>query len=139
MPASHQLGLDLAQLRPQPLRLGDARELKASVLGLPADMREAQKPERLRLAESPRLPSLGREPAELDQARLLGRQLQVELRKPAAKLGEEPLGVITVLEADNVVVGEAHDDHGPYSPLGLFVHSGPRLTVRPLNPAAVMS
>src|SRR6266540_1977821 len=111
MPASHQLGLDLAQLRPQPLRLGDARELKASVLGLPADMREAQKPERLRLAESPRLPSLGREPAELDQARLLGGQLQAELRKPAAKLGEEPLGVITMLEADDVVVGETHDDH----------------------------
>src|SRR6266542_5274856 len=111
MPASHQLGLDLAQLRLQPLRLGDALELKASVAGLPADVREAQEPERLRLAESPLLSSLGGEPAELDQARLLGGQLQVELRKPAAKLGEEPLGVITMLEADDVVVGETHDDH----------------------------
>src|SRR5262249_4697316 len=71
MPASHQLGLDLAQLRPQPLRLGDAFELKAPVAGLPADGREAKKRERLRLAESPLLSSLGGEPAELDQARLL--------------------------------------------------------------------
>ena len=28
-----------------------------------------------------------------------------------AKIGEEPLGVVTVLEARDVVVGEAHDDH----------------------------
>src|SRR5438034_102757 len=113
MPASHQLGLDLAQLRPQPLRRGDPFELKAPVAGLPADVREAQEGERLRLAETPLLSSLGGEPAELDQARLLGRQLQAELRKPAAKLGAEPLGVITMLEADDGVVGETHDDHIP--------------------------
>src|SRR6266511_4928185 len=111
MPASHQLGLDLAQLRLQPLRLGDALELKAPVAGPPADVREAQERERLRLAEAPLLSSLGGEPSELDEARLLGGQLQAELRKSVAKLGEEPLGVIPVLEADDVVVGEAHDDH----------------------------
>jgi hypothetical protein len=74
-------------------------------------VREAQERERLRLAEAPLLSSLGGEPAELDQARLLGGQLQAELRKSVAKLGEEPLGVIPVLEADDVVVGEAHDAH----------------------------
>jgi hypothetical protein len=68
-------------------------------------VREAQERERLRLAEAPLLSSLGGEPAELDQARLLGGQLQAELRKSVAKLGEEPLGVIPVLEADDVVVG----------------------------------
>jgi hypothetical protein len=73
---------------------------EAPVPGLPADVRKVQKPKRLRLAESPLLSSLGGEPSELDQARLLGRQLQAELRKPAAKLGEEPLSVITMLEAD---------------------------------------
>jgi hypothetical protein len=52
MSASHQLGVDLAQLRPHPLRFRDPLELKAPVLGLPADMRKTQKPERLRLAES---------------------------------------------------------------------------------------
>src|SRR6266536_3884075 len=111
MPASHQLGLDLAWLRLQPLRFGDAFELKAPVAVLPADVREAQEGERLRLAEAPLLSSLGGEAAELEQARLLGGQLQAELRKSVAKLGEEPLGVIPVLEADDVVVGDAHDDH----------------------------
>src|SRR5262249_52110683 len=110
MPASHQLGLDLAQLCLQPLRLGDAFELKAPVAGLPADVREAQERERLRLAEAPLLSSLGGEPSELEQARLLGGQLQAESRKSVAKLGEEPLGLIPVLEADDVVVGKAHDD-----------------------------
>jgi RNA-directed DNA polymerase len=38
------------------------------------------------LAEAPLLSSLGGEPAELDQARLLGCQLQAELRKSVAKL-----------------------------------------------------
>src|SRR5262249_15004607 len=71
MPASHQLGLDLAQLRPQPLRLGDAFELKAPVAGLPADVREAKKRERLTPAESPLLSSLGGEPADIDQGRFL--------------------------------------------------------------------
>src|SRR6266542_5251664 len=111
MPASHQLGLDLAWLRLQPLRFGDAFELKAPVAGLPAAVREAQEGERLRLAEAPLLSSLGGEAAELEQARLLGGQLQAELRTSVAKLGEEPLAVIPVLEADDVVVGEAHDDH----------------------------
>ena len=56
-------------------------------------------------------PVLGGEPPELDQPRLLGVQLQAELREPCAKIGQEPLGVIPVLEAHHEVVGEAHDDH----------------------------
>jgi hypothetical protein len=68
-------------------------------------MRKAQKRERLRPAQSPRLPSLGGEPAEVDQACLLGCPLHAELRKPAVKLGQEPLSLIPVLKADDVVVG----------------------------------
>src|SRR6266511_2360080 len=111
MPASRQLLLDLAELRPHPLRVGDALERETSAPVLRADMREAEERERLRFAESARLPSLGGEPSELDQPRLLGRQLQAELREPAAKVGEEPLRITLVLEAHDVVVREAHADH----------------------------
>ena len=74
-------------------------------------MREAQELERLRLAETPLLPLLGGEPPELDQARLLGIQLQAELREPVAKVRPEPLSVIPMLETHHEVVGETHDDH----------------------------
>ena len=76
-------------------------------------MREAEKLERLRLPESTLLTSLGGEPAELDQSRLLRMQLQTELREPVVKVGEEPLGVLTALEAHDVVVGEPRQDHVP--------------------------
>ncbi len=74
-------------------------------------MREAQKPERLRLAEPPRLSSLDGEPSELDQPRLLGSQLQTELREPVAKVRPEPLGVIPVLESHHGIIGETHDHY----------------------------
>ena len=55
--------------------------------------------------------SLGGEPPELDQARLLGVQLQAELREPVAKIRPEPLGVVPMLEPHHEVVSEPHDDH----------------------------
>ena len=55
--ASQQLALEDEQLGPQPFRVGDPLELEtAPFLRLPAYMREAEKLERLRLAETPRLP-----------------------------------------------------------------------------------
>jgi hypothetical protein len=96
------------------------REPPAPVLR--ADVREAQERERLGLAEPPLLSPLGGEPAELDQARLPGRQLQVELREPVAQLGEEPLGVVAVLEPHHEVIGET-DDHD--------------LAARPLAPPSI--
>ena len=84
-------------------------------------MREAEKPESLRLAESSRLAIPSGEPPELDKPRLLGVQLQVELREPAAKIRPEPLSVIPILETHHGVVGETHDNHVaarvPLSPL----------------------
>ena len=74
-------------------------------------MREAEKVERLRPAEATRLPVVGGEPSELDQARLLSLQLQPEPRKPLAQLGLEPLRILTMLEAHDEVVSEAHDNH----------------------------
>ena len=72
-------------------------------------MREAQKPERLRLTETPLLALLGGEPPEPDQSRLLGVQLQRELREPVAKIRPEPLRITPMLEAHHEVISEPHD------------------------------
>ncbi len=74
-------------------------------------MLEAEEVERLGLGLSARASVLGREASELDQPRLLGRQLQAEPREPVAKIGQEPLRIALVLEPDDVVVGVADDDH----------------------------
>jgi hypothetical protein len=67
--------------------------------------------ERLGLTQPPRPPTRGREATELDQARLVRVQLQGELREPLTKLGEEPLRILLILETDDEVVREPHDDH----------------------------
>src|SRR5919109_4173919 len=56
-------------------------------------------------------PAPGREPAELDQARLARVQLQGESREPVAEVPQELPGVSQMLEPGDEVVGEAHDDH----------------------------
>ena len=38
-------------------------------------------------------------------------QLQPELREPLAKVGKEPLGVVTMLKARYIIVGEPHENH----------------------------
>ena len=111
MPASLEFLLDLTQLRPRPLLDRDAFQQESSVQSLPATVRESQEVEGLRSAESPLLPALGGVPSELDQPRLLGRQLQLELREPVAELCQKPASITLVLEAHDVVVGEPHDDH----------------------------
>ena len=54
---------------------------------------------------------LGGEPAELDEPRLVGMQLQVELRESLAKVAEELLCITLMLEPDDEVIREARDDH----------------------------
>jgi len=72
-------------------------------------VREAEKAERLRLAEPARLAIPRGEPPEFDQPRLLGIQFQVELREPAAKISPEPLGVLPMLEPHHEVISETRD------------------------------
>src|SRR5438552_736221 len=109
--ASPQLGFHLAQLRLQPLpdRLPDHREPPVPLL--PADVHEADEVERLRLPLVGAPSVLGREWPELQQPRLLGVQLQAELRQPLAELGQEPLGLLPVLKPDDEVIRVPHDDH----------------------------
>ena len=106
VPASHQLGLDRAQLGLQPLLVRDALELETPV---PCFAQMCVKPRNRKRLGSPlaaRCPVSGGEPPELDQARLLGGQLQVEPREPFAKITEEPLSVATMLKAHHEVVSE---------------------------------
>jgi hypothetical protein len=44
------------------------------------------------------------EPTELDQSRLLRMKLQLEVRQPFPKLPQEPLCVLTMLEANHQIV-----------------------------------
>jgi hypothetical protein len=109
--ASEQLAPEGVQLRPRPFRVGDALELKTPAPGLPANVREAEKSERLRLAQAPLLTLLGGEPPEPDQPRLLGVQLQTEPREPVAKIRPEPLGITTMLETHHEVISKTRDDN----------------------------
>ena len=86
--ASREVGFHLAELRLQPFtnRLPQHRKHPVAPL-LPADVREAEEVERLGLPLAEPLSVRGRERPELQEARLLGIQLQPELPKP---LGKEP-------------------------------------------------
>src|SRR5579862_9743269 len=109
MPPLLDLAFQRSELGAHPFGVGDPLELEASFLGLRADVREAEELERLRLADSSPLAVRGGGPPELDQPRLVGVQLQSELREPAAKVGPEPLGVLPMLESHHQVVRETHD------------------------------
>src|SRR3954447_4112081 len=113
MHPSPHLGLDRMQLAAHLLLARDPLELEPSVLVLRANVREAQKLERLGLAVAAPGPMLGGEPPELDQPRLVRMQLQTEHREPFAKIGKEALGLVTMLKARHVVVGEPHENHVP--------------------------
>jgi len=71
----------------------------------------SQEVKRLRLPLATGRTGSGGVAPELDEPRLVGMQLQVELRKPLSKVAEELLGVRLVLEPGDKVVGEPHDDH----------------------------
>src|SRR5215469_742579 len=72
VPAPFELIVELAQLAPAPFRDRLPQHPELPGPGLPADVREAQEVERLRLAEPPGLPVPDGEPSELDQPGLLG-------------------------------------------------------------------
>ena len=98
------------QLGSHPFRVGDPLELEPPRLPGPrARVREAEKLERLRLADTTRLAIPGGMPPELDQPRLLGIQLQTELREPVTKVSPEPVSVLPMLKSHHEVISEPHD------------------------------
>ena len=109
--AMPELGFDLSQLPlpPRTHRLAQHRE--PALTCLPATMREAKEVEGLRCSSATAILSVfPRMAAELDQSRLLGVQLQAKAREPLTQLGEEPLGLDSMLEPDDEVVRETHYD-----------------------------
>ena len=110
--AQSQLGFHRVQLRLQPLtnRLPQNREASVAPL-LPADMREAEKVERLRLPFSAPLPISRRVRSELQEPRFVRMQFELKLPKPLGKFRSKLFGIRFVLEPNHDVVRVPHDDH----------------------------
>ena len=77
---------------------------------LAAHVREAEEVEGLRLAFAPLLSVVGGKSAELNEARFVGMQFQLEAPQALRKFLLELLGVGAILESGNNVVSIAHDD-----------------------------
>jgi hypothetical protein len=74
-------------------------------------MGEPQEVEGRWLALATSLATLGRIASELDQARLVGVQFEVETFQARLEGGQEAFRFVAVLEAEHEVVDIAHDDH----------------------------
>src|SRR5712691_9595621 len=111
MHAPPQLLLDLLELGPHAVAPGVPFDLELVPACLAADEGEAQEVEGLRLAEPTPLAVFRRKASELDQPGLLGVKRQRKLFQSLAQRVQKAPGVALVLEADNEVVGIAHDDH----------------------------
>ena len=74
-------------------------------------MLEPQEGERFRLALPPPRSLLGGKLAELGEAGLLRVQAQCVLGQAFFEINQETLRILSVLEADDGIVGVAHDDH----------------------------
>ena len=111
MPALAELLLEFPQLPPQAFadRLPLHGKLPPPVL--PADMREAQKVERLRLTFSSPFPvEFGKRP-ELNPARFVRMQFQSKLPHPLPEVLQKTVGFRLGLEPEDGIIGIAHDDH----------------------------
>jgi hypothetical protein len=73
-------------------------------------MREAKEIERLRLAETLPDPVWSGVPSKLQQACLVGVQIQRELRETLSKRSKELLGVGLMLKSHQEVIGKADND-----------------------------
>lgn len=80
-------------------------------------MREAEKVEGLGLPVATTPSVAVRKAAELDQARLVGMQLQTKLSKSLAQCDQELLGLGSMLKAHNEIIRKAHHDHVAVRPL----------------------
>src|SRR5579864_1778239 len=106
-----KFGLHRLKLRLPPFAHRLTQHREATLACLPATVREAKEVEAPRRAPiTTRLSITPRTASELDQSRLLGVQFQPKAREPLAQLGKEPLGLDSMLEPNDKVIGEAHHD-----------------------------
>jgi hypothetical protein len=97
-----EFSFELSQfpLPPRTHRLAQHR--KPALARLPATVREAEEVEGVRCTPIATTRSIvARIAAKLDQSRLLGVQFQSKAREPLTQLGEEPLGLDSMLEPDD--------------------------------------
>src|SRR5215469_693877 len=118
MHAPPKLDFDLVELRLQPLadRLPKHGEPSVTLL-LYANVRKAEKVERLRFPLSTPLPVFDRKRTEFQQPRLLGMQLHVELPHSLAEFRPKRVGIRFPLEAKHDIVRKTHHDDLPVSTL----------------------
>jgi len=93
-----ELLLDLLQLGSHALAHRLAPHSKVPAPGLPANMREPQKVERLGLPFPPSFPVLFGEPPELDPARLVWMEFQPKLPQPFPEILQKTVCFRSVLE-----------------------------------------
>ncbi len=93
------------------VRSGSPFNLELARASFPADEGEAQEVEGFRFAEPAPLTTLCRKTSELDQPGLLGMQRQRKPSQPLTHLFQKEPGIDMVLEADDKVIGIAHDNH----------------------------
>src|ERR1035437_5303235 len=127
MPTLPELLLKFLQLPPQALadRLAFHGKLPPPVL--PANVREAQKVERLRLTFSSSFPvELGKRP-ELNPARFVRMQFQSKLPQPFQEILQETVGFRLRLETEDRVssAGESHPDALSEPYLNVSAHTAP--------------
>src|SRR5437773_3403158 len=116
--APPKLGFHLVQLRLQPFayRLPQHREHSVASL-LRANVRKAEKVERLRLPFSSLLLVLDRKRTKFQKSRLLGMQLQMELPHSLGEFRPKLIGLRLCLKSQHDIIRETHDDHFAERPL----------------------
>src|SRR5205085_9737183 len=116
--APPKFGFHRVHLRLQPFAIRLPQHRKPSIAPLLyANVRKAEKVERLRFPFSTPLPVVDRVWTELQQARFLRMQLQVELPHSLGQLRPKLLGIRFHLEAKHDVVSETNYDHIAVRPL----------------------
>jgi len=108
-----ELPLDLLEFGSHALAHRLALHGELPVPGLPADVREPQKVERLGLAFPSSFPVLFGKPPELDPARLVWMEFQPKLPQPFPEILQKAVCLCLVLESDHATIRITDDDHVP--------------------------
>ena len=100
---------------------------KPPLLPFPQICVKPKKSKGVRLPEKLGCSVVGGEPPELDQPRLVGMQLQAELREPLTEIADELLGVAKILEPDDEVSGRGESHPSALAELcrNLSAHTAP--------------
>ena len=94
-------------------------------------MREPKEVERLRLAETPSMSIRNFGSAKLDEPRLVGMKGEPEACEPCLEIGKEPLCLVLMLKADDMVSRAAEFHHRALAEPDVRLAPHPAPIVRP--------